>query len=163
MAFSVAIMGRKGNSGTAIMEDKTKQVMKEITELRRNVTDAFNALKDAKNKVEMRHADLAVAEKKLAEKFKELGLTTLDILLESYRPDPTLPGGIWIMSSFRVDRTKVRCSDIILPDFVNIFYAERDDNTQCWGGTICYPHNQAISDRDRELWNNPIFRRNKGR
>ena len=140
-----------------------KQVMKEITASQRNATEAFNALEDAKDKVKMRYADLSVAEKKLAEKFKELRLTTLDILLESYRPDLILPSGAWVITNFRVDRNKVRCSDIILPDFVNIFYAERDDNTQCWRGTICYPHNQAISDRDRELWNNPIFRRNKGR
>jgi len=134
-----------------------EQAMKEITASRRNVTDAFNALEDAKNMVEMRYTDLIVAEKKLAEKFKELKLTTLGSLLEAYRPDPTLPGGIWAMSSFRIDRTKARCSDIILPCFVSIFGAEYDDDTKCWTVSICCPANQEISDRDRELLNNPTF------
>ena len=134
-----------------------KQAIKEITASQRNATEAFNALEDAKDKVRMRYTDLVVAEKKLAEKFKELRLTTLDILFESYQLDLILPSGAWVITNFRVDGNKVRCYDIILPDFVSIFSAEYDGRTQCWTGAIYYPVNQEISDRDGELLDNPIF------
>jgi len=133
-----------------------KQIIKEITASQRNATDAFNALEDAKDSVEMRYTDLVIAEKKLAEKFKELRLTTLDILFESFQLDSILYDGIWIIN-FQVDGNKVRCCDIILPDFVNILHAEYNDDTQCWTGAIYYSADQEISDRDMELLNNPTF------
>jgi len=134
-----------------------KQVIKEITALQERYTNKLFELREAEFNATDCRAASQEAERRLTKRLGELKLITLDSLLGLYRPDPILPSGAWVITNFRIDRTKVRCCDIILPDFISIFIAEYDDDTQVWTGAICYPVNQEISDRDRALLDNPIF------
>jgi len=129
-----------------------KQAMKEITALQDAIVDIFEELEDVRVRFTYCRENFTRAERKLARKLNELGLTSLRHLFDGHNRSNDTDTAI--KGKFFIAEKHPAVFNTIVPNFTRAEYTRQ---LYGWNGVIYYPANVVLSDRDKELLSNPIF------